>query len=189
MNSRRIRLNGTAAALGLVLLLGAAGCTGDDDPAPTPTASQTADPTADAVAAAEDAMQAYLDAQPQLTANPNAPAVDPSTVATGQALVGLNALIDLYKNNGWTSTGNKTFASIETFSVDLEGSPDTSPPVDPNIVFNTCIDASNSYAVDSSGNSVTPEDRVVRGQAQITVSEIGDSWIVSNELSSGQPCE
>ena len=189
MNSRRIRLNGTAAALGLVLLLGAAGCTGDDDPAPTPTASQTADPTADAVAAAEDAMQAYLEAKTQLIANPAAPSLDPSTVATDQALTGLNALVDLYRNNGWTGVGSQTFSQIDVFSVDLSGDPNSTPATSANIVFNTCIDASDSRAVDSSGNPVDAPNRLDLSKAQITVTEVQQGWIVSDELSPGEPCD
>lgn len=190
MTSRRTRLASTAAALGAVLLLGAAGCTGDEDePTATPTATQTADPTADAIAAAEDALSAYIEAKSQLTADPVNPALDPATVAQDQALSGLNSLVEQYRNNGWRGTGQTIIAMAEPFSIDLQGDLEADPPVSPSIIFNACIDGSQSGAIDSAGNSVVSPDRPDRTAAQITISEIDDEWLASYELSQGEPCE
>lgn len=193
MNPRRYRFAGVTAAA--VMLLGLTACTGDDtDPTPTtsaPTSSSTAptaDPTADATAAAEEALRTYIEAKPELAASPVSPSLDPATVAVDGALESLNALLTQYRSNGWTGTGTLTIDSVQPFSIDLTGDPSADPPVNPNIVFNLCIDASQSGAVDANGQSVVSPDRLDRIRSQITVSEIDSRWIASAEYTPGEPC-
>lgn len=157
----------SAAFAALVVVL-AAGCTGDPTPpspvetgapstppATSPTPTPTPSPEADAALRAEEVVRAYLRAQTDCLSDPTA--TEPTcfdAVAIGTELLNVkNALISAQAMETRV-VGEIALASIELRGVDLTSDLVASPPVVPTVVFVVCADVSGYNAVDKAGQSI-----------------------------------
>ncbi|MGV8968302.1 MAG: hypothetical protein ACOH2F_18720 [Cellulomonas sp.] len=165
----------------VLVVMSAAGCTGDPTPpspvetgapstppatSPTPSSS----PEGDAELRAEETVRAYLRAQTDCLSDP--PTTEPTcfdTVAIGTELVNLKNALTSAQAMETRVAGEIAPASIQMQGVDLASDPAVSPPVVPTVVFVVCADVSAYNVVDKAGQSIVPPDRAATSPLEVSV--------------------
>lgn len=176
----RQALSVLVAALVVVL---AAGCTGEPRPPTTSTTSGT--PTTSAASPsltpapspedaatprAEEVVRSYLRAQTDCLTDPPATEITCfDAVAIGTELVNLKNALTSAQAMETRVVGEIAVASVELQDIDLTSDPATSPPVVPTVVFGVCADVSGYDVVDEDGQSIVPPDRAATSPLEVSV--------------------
>ncbi|NQX12285.1 hypothetical protein HQQ80_11660 [Microbacteriaceae bacterium VKM Ac-2855] len=144
-------------AVAVTLALSLSGCVGEARGRSSPNASKTwASPFAskkDALAAANRALQDFLDVDAAIAASPSLDLSAVNGVAVGQAAEQEMADTQRFRDQGISQTGSVSFDN-QRFESGRSGE-------DGNVVVTTfaCIDYSDTRAISQSGEDVTPADR------------------------------
>jgi len=162
------------ALLALALVLG--GCTPEPAPQPTPTSPFTSEE--EAFAAAEATYRAYVDAVNERRADAGAP--DPQQYLLGQAL---ESDIDTQRQldqAGITVVGPSRVVNFSATSTSAGFT---------EVQASACLDASESRAIDSAGEDVTPPGRDPTTVLDLTFDLAGDQLVItSSTVSKDQSC-
>ncbi|QZN87022.1 hypothetical protein [Cellulomonas sp. C5510] len=176
----RQALSVLVAALVVVL---AAGCTGEPRPPTTSTTSGTPTPSAAspsltpvpspedaATPRAEEVVRSYLRAQTDCLTDPPATEITCfEAVAIGTELVNLKNALTSAQAMETRVVGEIVVAAVELQGIDLTSDPAASPPVVPTIVFDVCADVSGYNVVDKDGRSIVPPDRAATSPLEVSV--------------------
>ena len=165
----------------VLVVMSAAGCTGDPTPPspvetgapstpPATSSTPSSSPEGDAELRAEETVRAYLRAQTDCLSDP--PTTEPTcfdTVAIGTELVNLKNALTSAQAMETRVVGEIAPASIQMQGVDLTSDPAASPPVVPTVVFFVCADVSGYNVVDKAGQSIVPPDRAPTSPLEVSV--------------------
>ncbi len=150
--------------------------TASPSPSSSPTsATSSAPPTTtppeeQATAKAEEVLRAYYRAQTDCLSDPMKTELTCfDNVAIGTALLNMRNALTAAKEMESRVSGEIRVLSVEATQVDLTNKVTQTPPVVPQITFNTCIDVSNYNIVDRAGKSIVPPDRRARSLVPMAV--------------------
>ena len=180
--TRPVRRTLSVLLAALVVVL-AAGCTGDPTPpspvatsAPStppttsPTPTPTPSPEGDAALRAEEVVRAYLRAQTDCLSDPPTTEITCfDAVAIGTELVNLKNALTSAQAMETRVVGEIALASIKMRGADLASDPVASPPVVPTVVFDVCADVSGYNVMDKAGQSIVPPDRAATSPLEVSV--------------------
>jgi hypothetical protein len=175
------------AAAFVTLALGA--CTGDD-PASTPTASNTAPPLtapsptsvptpasptlspAEAETRAQAVVEDYLALFDEISADSDRDVAELEQVASGRALDWATHQITTWRDAEQTGVGAQVASGFVVTAVDLDPGSGTEGWY-PSVEITACVDLSDTDLVDENGDSVVPGDRPGQVLVDYVVSNIG----------------
>lgn len=160
----RLAILAASSALGLAALAALAGCAPDPPPLPS-TAAPSAAPVfaseEEALAAAEEAYAAYLQASDASWRNEGVTRQDFLALSEGEAHAEDLAAGAFFEERGWTKVGTTEFDSMRLQSFG-QGDDDAW-----RIRVYVCLDVSRSDVVDTSGHSVAQPDRALRTPLEV----------------------
>ena len=175
--TRPVRQTLSVLLAALVVVL-AAGCTGDTAP-PSPVATSAAattpptptpSPEDEAALRAEEVVRAYLRAQTDcLTDPPTTETTCFDPVAIGTELVNLKNALTSAQAKETRVVGEIAVASIELQGVVPTSDAAASPPVVPTVVLDVCADVSGYNVVDNAGQSIVPPGRAAMSPLKVSV--------------------